>query len=192
MKYLIGKPTIADNSCVLTILQDVEDDYELLKGVSRKADFPARAHFRMSKDFPRNLQAKDFLVNENKLLVVSARVKDFLESQNLDGNEFLPVGVINHKGRKLEEKYFIAHQLGLQDCIDTKKSGAKPNAIDPSTFVYLLRLVIDENKVDGRRRLFRMAKYADLALFERSLAEQIQAEGFTGIQFIELKNWDGV
>jgi Immunity protein family (Imm11) len=192
MNYVIGEPEIGLNSCVLTTLQGVADDYELLKGISRSTEFPPDASFRMSNDFPKNLKLEDFLVNENKLLVISARVKSFLETLNLAGNEFLPVRIINHKGREVKEKYFIAHQVGLQDCIDARKSGAKPNAIDPTTFVYLRRLAIAQEQVEPGRKLFRMARYADIALFERSLADAIRAHGFSGISFLELSEWKGV
>jgi len=191
MNYLIGEPIIGEHSCVLTTLQGVDDDFELLKGISRLDGFPPKASFRMSNDFPRNLQLEDFLVNENKLLVVSDRVRKFFEAQKLDGNETLPVRIINHKSREVKEPYFIIHQLDLQDCIDTKKSVAKPNPINPSKFIYVRKLVIDEAKIASGRKLFRMAKYADLILLARGLAGEIQAQGFTGIKFLELKEWKG-
>ena len=53
------------------------------------------------------------------------------------------------------------------------------------------KLVIDEKKVALRRKLFRMAKYSDLPIFERNLAEQIQDNGFSGIGFMELSEWQG-
>ena len=112
MKYLIGQAEIGDNSCVLTTLQDVEDDFELLNGVTRVANFPPDASFRMSKDYPKNLKMEDFLVNENKLLVVSARVKEFLEGQKIEQNEFLPVRIINHKGREVKEKCLHRTSVG--------------------------------------------------------------------------------
>jgi hypothetical protein len=191
MDYMFGTVQRGQKSCVLTALQGVEDDYELLEGISRINGFPEDAYFNMDDDFPRNLQLEDFLLNENSLLVISDRLKAFLEAKKLKNNEFLPVHVVNHKGRKVREPYYIFHQVELQDCIDVSKSDLILNAIDPETFSFVYKLIIDETKIDPDVTVFRMKRYAELPIFKRDLAEGIQSEGFTGIRFGEIEDWDG-
>jgi hypothetical protein len=191
MDYVFGTVQRGPKSCVLTTLQGIEDDYELHRGISRINGFPEDAYFRMDDDFPRNLQLEDFLLNQNALLVISDQLKIFLEAQKLKNNEFLPVHIVNHKGRKVKEPYYIFHQVELQDCIDVSNSDIILNAINPETFSFVYKLIIDKTQIDPEVAVFRMKRYAELPIFRRDLAERIQSEGFTGIRFGEIEDWDG-
>jgi hypothetical protein len=191
MNYVLGIPTTGPDAAVLTLLQEVEDDYELLKGVSRAVDFPSDAYFQFSPDFPRDILLEDFIKNENKVLVASERARELLESSASKNNEFLPVTIVDHKGRGLPEPYYIVHQVELQPCIDEAASEFEENAIDPERIYYMDRLVLDETRVDPEVSLFRMARFAKVPVFRRDLAERIQAAGLTGIVFEEIEGWEG-
>jgi len=189
MNYVYGEVEYGARSCVLGPLQDVDDDYELLRGISRINGFPEDAYFRMSENFPRNLQLVDVLVNGNMLLVISERLKEFLREENLKNNEFIPVRIFNHKGRETKEHYYILHQTELQDCIDLSKSQVKINNINPEFISRVMNLVIDESRIDPDVLLFRMKRHPTIPLFRRDLAERIQSAGFIGISFHEIENW---
>lgn len=191
MNYVFGKSLPGPNACFLGTLQDVEDDYELLRGVPRKEGFPESAHFRMSDDFPRNLVLEDFLRNQNKLLVVSERLRELLEAERLKNNEFIPVQIINHKGRQTKEAYYILHQITLQDCINEAESEFIENDIDPELFFDVSELVIDEARIDPDVALFRMRRFPEVPIFRRDLADRIKAGGYTGMRFREIEDWDG-
>lgn len=192
MNYLIGQAEIGPKSAVLTELQNVEDEYELLKGVSRANNFPKNATFRMSNDFPEGVNMEDFLSNHEKLLVVSVKVKNILESEKISQMEYLPIVILDHNGQKVKEEYFIAHTVGLEDCIDTEKTVAVVHPMNAAKFIEVKKLVIDESKISKGRKLFRMNRYSGIAIFERSLAELIQKEKCTGISFREIADWRGV
>lgn len=191
MKYVLGIPTTGADAAVLTLLQEVEDDFELLKGISRADNFPSDAYFQFSPDFPRDLLLEDFIKNENKVLVASQRAREVIESHAAKNNEFLPVTIVDHKGREVPEPYFIVHQIVLQPCIDEGASEFEENAIDPERIYYMDRLVLDESRVDPEVALFRMARFAKVPVFRRDLAERIQAAALTGIVFEEIAGWEG-
>lgn len=190
MNYVYATILPGPKVAVLGALKGVEDDYELLKGVPRAEDFPDDAAFRFSDDYPRNLQLEDFLLNQNKLLVASARARALFEAEALVNVEYLPVTVLNHKGREIEEPYTIVHQVEPQKAIDEAKSTFEVNQIDPERIFYLSSLVLDEAKVDPAVRLFRLARFGQMPVFRRDLAEAVTAAGLTGIRFHELDEWD--
>ncbi len=189
MNYVLLSYDPGRGATRLNALQGVEDDYELLRGISRAQGFPGDAYFKMHPAFPDKLLLEDVVRNINKVLVVSERLRGFLEEKAGRNNEFLPVTIVNHKGRKEKEPYFIAHQVGLQDCIDLDQSEYERNDIDPNIFASLDKLVLDEKRIDPEVSLFRMAGYPFVPVFRRDLAEAITAQGFTGIGFQEIADW---
>lgn len=189
MNYLFCKIKPGDLACRLKTLQGVEDDYELLRGISRKSDFPSDACFEMNENFPDNLQFQDGLFNRNDVLIISQKLKDFLEEEKLKNNEFLPVSIINHKGRKCKEKYYILHQVNLQDCIDLDKTIAKVNNMDPGELMYVKKMYIEEAKIDPDVAIFRMARYPFVVIIKRDLAEKIRKADFTGLYFGEIEEY---
>lgn len=191
MNYVLGIPTRGPRAAVLTLLQEVEDDYELLKGIPRADDFPGDAYFELSPDFPTDLLLEDFLKNENKLLVASQRAREVIESTNATNNEFLPVTINDHKGRAMPDVYFIVHQVHLQTCIDEAASDYIENEIDRERIYYMNRLVVDESKIDPDVALFRMARFGKVAVFRRDLADRLIEAGVTGLQFVEIEGWEG-
>jgi hypothetical protein len=191
MNYMFGKVRPGSHACRLKTLQNVDDDYELHQGISRINDWPEDAYFQMNENFPDYIKLEDFIFNTNNVLVISEKFREFMENENLKNNEILPIAIVNHKGRIVIEKYFILHQLTLQDCIDLDESVVRLNEIDPESFQSVRKLVIDEDKVDPDVSIFRMARYPSLAIFRKDLAQRIQQEGFTGIVFGEISEWEG-
>src|SRR5262245_48917133 len=94
----------------VTVIENVEDDYELLRGVPRLASWPDDATFRMDEDFPDDVQLEDVLRAGQRVIVASERFKSFLVERAPRNNEFLPVTILNHKGRRVREPYWVVHQ----------------------------------------------------------------------------------
>ena len=192
MNYVFGIVKPGRHACRLKSLQGVDDDYELHQGISRAQMWPTDAFFEMNEAYPDRLQLEDVVFNRNNVLVISEKLRAFLEADDaLKNNEALPVRLINHKGRTVDEPFFILHQLELQDCIDQAESEVRRNPLDTDSFMSVRKLVIDEGKIDPEVQLFRMAWYPALPLFRRDLADEIQKSGFTGIEFGEIADWAG-
>ena len=85
--------------CVLGGLLSVPDEYEISKGKSRADGFPDDARFTMDKRFPKQVALSDSLSNLERMVVVSPRLRAFIEATSPPSVEFLPVSIINHKGR---------------------------------------------------------------------------------------------
>lgn len=177
------------NACCLDELIGVDDVWELREGVPRAVTFPRNAVYTMDQDFPHDTLLTDNLINTRTLIVASLKLKKFLETRQMQQVEYLPITILDHKGKPASHDYFIIHPINPVDCLDTGQCGAQWSSIDKETIQWLDRLVIDEGKIDPAREIFRLKFFYDVILVSRALAEAIDAEGFTGIRWIELGDY---
>ena len=187
--YFVWGMKLVPDACVLDELIEVENKWNLVKGVSRVSDFPQKAAFCMNPDFPNNTIMTDSLRNIRRLIVGSARLAQFLQARGLEAVEYLPVAVVNHKKKVVSRDYFIIHPVNPVDCLDIAKSGARFSKIDKTTADEVKKLVLDEKRIPSTRELFRPKPFYDVVLASRELAEAIVAQGFTGIRWTELDNY---
>jgi hypothetical protein len=176
-------------ACVLGDLVGVDRVFELNKGVPRAAGFPSDVQFKMNPDFPNDTVLTDSLINADRLIVGSMRLKKFLESAVPKHMEYLPVTIVDHKGKTASRDYFIVHPVSPVNCLEAEKSGAKYSRIVKGKIQSIERLVIDPGRIDPDRQLWRLDGFFDVVLAHRNLAERITSEGFTGIRWIELSNY---
>jgi len=185
MHYLIGEFDVGLGACRLQTLEGDDRDYELFDGISRAADFPSDARFSMNDDFPDDIRTEDFIYNLSSVLVVSERTREVLGAIGLKNNEFLPVAIINHKGRKEKGSFYVLHQVELQDCIDFERTICTRNAIDPDLLSTIERLVLDERRINQVVPIFRMKYFPYAPMFREDIIEKIRSAGLKGIKFTE-------
>lgn len=189
MPFFFGKVKPGKAACRLNVLRGVKDTFELHQGKSRLAGWPADAHYEMDKSFPDKIGLEDVLENVDSFLVASERAKSFFEAQKLKNIEYLPVSIMNHKGRKEQAPYFIIHPLVLQDCLDLTKTQYEPNAIEPEVFSRISNITLDESKIDPGVALFRMRHYPFHEVYREELADKIKAAGLTGLRFVPVSEF---
>jgi hypothetical protein len=143
----------------------------------------------MSDDHPRSIGLLDNVMNLADLIVVHARLKGFLEAKALKNLEYLPVSILNHKGRTASRDYFIVHPLVPQDCLDVQKSGVRFNAIIRTDISSVRQLVLDPSRIDPDVRLFRLAHFTLPVLVDKEIADEISMAGFTGVTFVDTSRY---
>jgi hypothetical protein len=84
----------------------------------------------------------------------------------------------------------VANPFMLQDCIDKKKSEIEWNDIDPELICSCSSLVLFPKKIDKDLLLFRPKHMPDVVLVRSDLAEAIEEEDFTGVDFVELDEFE--
>ena len=188
-KYVIWTTKQEPNCCVLKGLQGVEKQYQLQDGVSRIDGFTEAASFSMNPDFPNDMVLTDNLINIDMMKIISKRVKSFLEEYDVQKVEYLPVKIINHKGRVASHDYFILHDIDPVDCLDKEKCGVTLSPVDPDSIEHVERLVLDDRKVDPTRHIFRPKYFSEVTLVSRELASAIDRKRFTGIGWKELEDY---
>lgn len=189
MNYVIWKAKDEGNSCVLNKIQGLEDAYELKEGISRQGDFSQGVFFQMDPEYPKNIKLSDCLINLSNVPLVSKRLKEFLMARKLKNVEYLPVTIINHKGRVASDEYFVVNPLNHPDCLNIDESECTWSHIIPTDIIGVKKLVIDENRIDPELSIIGIKYFYNPVLVKRELADAISREGFTGIRWVELEKF---
>jgi hypothetical protein len=184
MEYLAWRADPTQGFCSLKYLENVDDSYELKRGISRSAGFPADACFHMDPAHPKQIRLGDQLYNLDGLVVVSAAVREFIEARQPPHTEFLPVTVFNHKGRPVEDEYFVVNPLAVPDCIDKQNSTIEWNDIDPELICSCFDLVLLPDQIDDDLLLFRPKHMPTIVMVREDLAEAMTDAGFTGMWLV--------
>lgn len=184
-----GKMT--DGICKLKSLTGAEDDFEIHEGAPRLDGWPADVSASMEPMFPKDIGLADALYGTG-FLVVSGAVRRFLEAGDVGKAEFLPMKIINHKGRVASEDYYVLNPLELVDCIDREASAVEYDFLDESMIRCCAHLVIRQDAVPAGLSLFRLAFWPDRIVVRRGLAERMNAAGLTGLLFYEPIEYSGL
>lgn len=187
--YVVWTDAPVPHGCRLTRLTGFEDSWMLNKGYPVRPDWPDDVVFHMNPDEPHELVLGDSLENNFLLLVASERLADFIAARRPPEVEILPVTILDHRGRATKARYRIVNPTGPIDCLDPERSGAERSELDPSSINAVSRLVLDEARFGRARLLFRPLGFYDVTLVRRDLAEAISAAGFTGLRWIEARDY---
>jgi hypothetical protein len=192
MSFLVWRPgTMKDGICQLRDVQGVEDSFEIDEGVSRLDGWPAGAFAAMDPDFPKDIGLADSLYGAG-FVVVSGNARRLLDAQGVNHVEFLPIRIVNHKGRKASDDYFIVNPLDVCDCIDLDASGVKWNAIDPESLSGCKKLVLREGVIPPEYKLFRLGSWKNVIVIRRGLADRMLEAKLSGLMFIEPHEYTGL
>lgn len=184
--HVIWRSVAGTKYCALGPLAGVPKQFQINQGISRADGFPKDARFEMNKRFPKQVALPDSALNAGGLVVVSGRLKDFIEARSPRDIEYLPVSIINHKGRNAGVPYWVLSPLAIVDCIDQGASDLMWNAIDPKSISAANKLVLDVKAIPADLLLFRMKFFEDLVVLRKDVADAIVAEGFTGVHFVRV------
>jgi hypothetical protein len=179
--------------CRLRGIQNVSAWAHMHMGQPQAGKFPDDAHFVMNEKFPKGIKLGDVILNQEGLLVCSQKLVSFLEAHKaLKNNEVLPVGLVNHKGRREKDAYFVVHQINRPKCVDHAKSDGVKSPINPDVYQELRKIVLIDEAIDPEVAIFRPAECPEAPLFRSDLADKILAEGFTGglLEFFPLDAFD--
>ncbi|AKQ70489.1 hypothetical protein A176_007401 [Myxococcus hansupus] len=189
MNYVLIESTYEGDAAQFGNLQNYDSRFELRKGIPLTGKIPHDAAYRMRDDFPNHVALHDSLYNLDRQLVVNEKVKAFLEVESVQHVEYLPVNVLNHKDRKVNERYFIINLLPLVDCIDLEKTQAKRNRLDPKKLMHVSNLTVHEDKIPATAKLVRMDLLTAAILIRRDLADKMNAANFRGFKISEISDF---
>jgi len=186
--YVVWQFEEVPHGLVLDRLQGVQQTSDLRIGVPRAESFPSDAVFSADPDFPNNLVMADAFNNTDALVVVSQRLKEFIDSFHPPHVEFLPITILNHKS-KPAGNYFIVHPVDPVDALDAAQSGAEFSVLIDTWVESVQKLVLDEAKIDPARLLFKLKNYYDCVVVRRDLADAIGKQKFTGVKWTECEKY---
>jgi len=190
MEYLVWNNLPYQNVCLLDVIENVEPQSNLLRGVLLQKTFPTDALMKMSARHKKDTGLNDDLPNLHDCKVCSKPLVDFLKRRNLKNVEYLPIKIINHKGKVASDEYFIVHPISPQDALDVKASKPKYNQLIKTEINKVENIILDKSRLDPEVKIFRLASYFFPVLIEKELAKEMEAEGFKGPYFEELDEYD--
>ena len=185
MKYFGWKPQVDSGTCVLEVLENVDDVFELSRGVSRVTGFPENALVRMDRNFPKDVKLADQLDNDSGLTIVNSKIANAILELSLPSLELLPVSIINHKGRDVGERYFIVNVCKVVDCIDKDASTLMWNPIDKDLIAGVLELVLLED-FESDSVIFRPKHFPQRIIVREDFAKKIESLGASGVRFVPI------
>jgi hypothetical protein len=125
----------------------------------------------------------DFLSGPTAVLIISEKVKKFLEnSSEAKYLNFIETKIIS-KG--IIEKYFVLNILDKLACLDRDKAVFDVPEENPKVIVNLKKMVIDINKTQGRK-LFYMKEYPVIIYIKESFADEMREAGINDIRLLPL------
>ena len=190
MDWVIWLTVAAGNVCYLEGIDNVPRERDLRRGVPFGNSFPKDARMDMSKRHKKETGLNDELPNDRSSKVCSKRLVDFLRSKKLPAVEYLPVKIIDHKGKVASADYFIVHPVNLQPALDLKASKPTYNTILTTQIDEVERLVLDPKGIAPGLRMFRLVGLSRPVLVDRALADEMTKQKFVGTEFVELEDWE--
>ncbi len=188
--YVIWHNISVPDACTLGDFEGLENTYPLLSGVGFGEGFPSDARFSMKADKPNNMLLTDSLRNTDSVLVGSPRLVEFFRRNSVPCVEYLPVRIIDHKKKPVKQQYHILHPIQPVDCIDRERSGVKYSKVLKTKIQSVKRLVLDESRVPPDRTFFRCRDFIDVTLVRRDFAQALDGQGFTGLIWKELDEYE--
>jgi hypothetical protein len=170
----------------LGFLEELELDLSnaILKGLPVAQQFPDNAYFEMDPEHPKDVMLIDSMSNLNAHLLVGPAVRAFLQSESIEGLEFLPVSIRDHKGRVASSDYRIVHPTRVVDCIDQASSEFEWNGLDPTVMSMVFQMVLKRAALGPEDKLFRPKHYETQLLIRGDVAERLMGKRFTGVALL--------
>ncbi len=173
-------------------ISDSDADLNVTYGREVGDAYPSEVSIHVDPTKPDKTILGEVLRNVGCLIIVSRRLKEFLQERDLPDVEYLPLKVYNHKNRLVQKDYFIINPFRPQACLNIPACGftwrAKPGR-DPR---YIKQFVVDNSQCTSLPLLFRPEPLFNYVLIHRDLAQAIDAAGFEGNFWIEPHFLDGV
>lgn len=186
MDHVAWQCTPVKNACRLGAFRGYDRTYELTQGLPLARAWPRDVRAGMDRDFKKATALTDDLMNMDSVKVCSRRLVELLEKHGVKHVEYLPLTILDHKGKVASTDHFILNPVGLVDALDRKASEPDYNLIDKELINWVARTVLDPRRLDPERKVFRLAGLRLPVLVERPLAEAMVAAGMVGPYFREL------
>jgi hypothetical protein len=188
-EFYIWRSHYEEGKFVGTAPKPVTRGFELKRGISRAKGW-GKVAVHMNEEYPKDIELTDNVFGAS-LVVVSGRLKKALEAETGDKVEYLPVEIINHKGKPAAKDYFVVNPLGTVDCVDVKASRIEWNEFKKDMMDTCKQFVIDADRVPKNIVLFRPATAPYAIVARASLVKKLGSR-FEGLEFQESLDYTGI
>ena len=185
MDFVFWTRAEVPHACRLQEMTGFADKWRLRDGLPLQGELTENATFEMNPEFPDDTLTPDCLSNLDEVILVSSRVKEFLEGKRLASVEYLSVTVRDLKGKTVKPSYFIVNPVGTVPLLRLDECEATMDTLDASKIASLKKFVVDESILKTVSPLFRAAGLSDYLMIGKGLAGDLVANGFVGNRWID-------
>lgn len=186
MKYYILQSN--ENSIYCRLGEEPQETsdkcFKILKALSIKEYYPDDATFSMH-DYAGGLVVADYISNSFGYTIISGKFKkiidDFIAPLNV---EFLPLTIVNHKGRNHPGVFYILNMLDTIECVDLTKSVIQIDEIETDYFHWIEKLVLSETRIPENCHIFRLKNMPKIFLVSELLKTKLIDNDIKGVNFI--------
>jgi len=152
--------------------------------------WPANATITMTPENP-GIKLCSLVGNPKHFLLVHRDVKEVIEGEHARRGkdwpiEYLPVTIINHKGRPHSRDYFFINPLSLL-VMNTGASKVEYYKSNPTQIMAIDKLVLDSNKLADVPPIFRLQQDPDEYVVDENLHRLFQEREFTNLRMREIE-----
>ncbi len=183
LTYSIFQVSSGKEYAAVTDPSGLEDAWLLDEGAPYAAHWPAGLAAEM--DRRKGTKLRDFIYNPMEWLVVSERARDLLVKEPVQ-LEIFPLGILDKKGRRIDQPYFLTHLLGAVDCVDLQQSEFVRSSFNPAQVHTFNRLVLDPARIPAEPTLFRIKEQPCTKIIRSDLVERLRAAGIDGFELWDL------
>lgn len=186
MYFVLKEKYDEANVCLdLETPYSIPEQYQLRKGVSRLNGWPEDVFFEFSKYKPEGMILTDWVKNSRVWLIISDLFKAVLEEFCEENIEYLPIKIKNHKGRFVNELYWIANFLVLIEAVDREHSIFRVDTGNVGCIRMFDKLVLREDILKSGPLIFRLKEEPLQVIARQDLVERLNEKGITGVRFVE-------
>lgn len=166
-----------------------------------------RLQFTMSRHAPGRV-VPDLIRQLIGQFLVSARAAEVLKSVVNVKTEYLPVSLLDHKGRMAASDLVLVNVLGFYDCVDRLKTKGVPSVdldaceqqtkkkkllprhqtqvpdLAENEYIEINRLVLHPRRTPKDANLFRLGSLITTLIFREDVVAALKKSGMTGATFI--------
>ncbi|MBU3002767.1 imm11 family protein [Paraglaciecola arctica] len=176
------------NAYVPDDLLNIENKLSLLMGDSLASDMPENLQFSADPDYPNDLLMLDSFGNTESIIPISPKLKHFLENKTIPNLEFIPVDMLDHKGRVLEQ-YYLLHSTEVIDAIDKTQTELEIDDLNDEMYESVEDLTLLDESIPQEIQIFRIKGLYNAICVSQSLAKEIDDNGFTGIYWQDISDY---
>ena len=186
--FVVKHPADSGEYCILDHMEGFEDAWEVSRGISQAAHPPAKVTMGLYDNNADRTRLPDLVKNIEGVMVVSPKLKAFLEAQKVTHVEYYPVEIHNNQGQVLSRDYFIAHLIDPVDCIDTQATQCvwSNKGLKTERIMCADSLTILPEKIPQDRRMFRLYQLDEVLVVRKDLADALKQGGFTNLKIAKM------
>lgn len=134
----------------------------------------------------------DFALSDAGCIVVSEKLKNALDENQIDNIDYYPATVVLPKEDSTQSGYYAANIKGLVDAIDLDKSEYRAIERKGRTAIVRMEKLVLKDVEASHSSIYRLKMFRSPIIVEGKLCSYLSENSFSGIKLVDPEEWDGI